>query len=319
MKKRFHLLIVIGVILVGFIIGSFFDLQIDQAIFQRNNGFGLFMASFGVYPCYACFAFVGGALLISSIKRKELPNWVKIISYVLSGVIYVMAVYLAAKEMPSANGYNNEKLTIVSYAVAAVVFAGCFVGGVFACKNRDNLKQIWVLSLVIVVIFTVALLPAGFLIKLVIHRPRYRLAVNGELTSFYNWWQMFPEYKNYISSPEHPIFVNGVEVTKEEFKSFPSGHSGTGMIMAMFLPFAAFFFPKLKGKEIILFYIGAAWGFLMMFSRLLVGAHYLTDTCMGSLICMVTFYVVNEFAIHKKLYDIEEKAIEAKEEPAPIE
>ena len=312
MKKRFHLLIVIGVILVGFVIGSFFDLQIDQAIFQRNNGFGLFMASFGVYPCYACFAFVGGALLISSIKRKELPNWVKIISYVLSGVIYVMAVYLAAKEMPSANGYNNEKLTIVSYAIAAVVFAGCFVGGVFACKNRDNLKQIWILSLVIVVIFTVALLPAGFLIKLVIHRPRYRLAVYGEKTAFYNWWQMFPEYKKYIDGPGNSVLVDGIPVTKEEFKSFPSGHTGTAMIMAMFLPYLSYFLPKLKGKEIWLFYGGVLWTVVMAFSRMLCGAHYLTDTCMGALIVMVVYFIVNEFAYRKGYFEEEKK-----EEPVP--
>ena len=90
--------------------------------------------------------------------------------------------------------------------------------------------------------------------------------------------------------------------------------------MAMFLPFAAFFFPKLKGKEIVLFYIGAAWGFLMMFSRLLVGAHYLTDTCMGSLICMVAFYVVNEFAVRKKLYEEPtSENIQEKEEIVPAE
>ena len=48
MKKRYHLLIIIGVLLIGFILGSFFDLQIDQAIYSHHDGFGLFMASFGV-------------------------------------------------------------------------------------------------------------------------------------------------------------------------------------------------------------------------------------------------------------------------------
>ena len=70
MKKRFHLLIITGILLVGFIIGSFLDLQINQAIFQKHNGFGLFMASFGVYPCYMGFAFAGGGLLITSMKEK---------------------------------------------------------------------------------------------------------------------------------------------------------------------------------------------------------------------------------------------------------
>ena len=314
MKKRFHLLIIIGVLLVGLILGSFFDLQIDQAIYSDQDGFGLFMASFGVYPCYAGLAFIGGGFLSTTLRRKDMHIIIKIISFGLSAVAYGMAIYLCGKEWPSPNGYDTPHLAWLSYLVAAIVFAGVYVGAFFVCKKGDP-KHLWTILVVMTAIFVIALLPAGFVIKLFIHRPRYRYAVRGGLTSFYNWWQMFPEYKNYIGET-----VFGHLITKEEFKSFPSGHSGTGMIMAMFLPFASYFFPKLKGKEVMLFYIGAGFGFLMMFSRLLVGAHYLTDTCMGSLICMVTFYVVNEVAVHKKLYDepvVEQVAENA--EPAPQE
>ena len=311
MKKRYHLLIIIGVLLVGLLLGSFFDLQINQAIYSDQDGFGLFMASFGVYPCYAGLAFLAGGFLSTTLRRKEMPLIGRIISFALSGLAYVMAVYLCGKELPSPNGYDTPQLAWLSYLISAVVFAGVYVGAFFVCKKGDA-KHLWTVLVIMTAIFVIALLPAGFVIKLIIHRPRYRYAVRGGLTSFYNWWQMFPEYKNYISTAENPIFVYGKEITKEEFKSFPSGHSGTGMIMAMFLPFASFFFPKLKGKEVMLFYIGAGWGFLMMFSRMLCGAHYLTDTCMGSLICMVTFYVVNEFANHKKLY--EEPVVEQQEE-----
>ena len=72
MKKRFHLLIIIAILVIGFVLGSFFDLQIDKALFVKDNAFGLIMASFGVYPCYAGLAFVGGGLMSTTIKRKEL-------------------------------------------------------------------------------------------------------------------------------------------------------------------------------------------------------------------------------------------------------
>ena len=62
MKKRFHFFIIIGLLLVGFILGSLFDFQIDEALFVENHPFGLIMASFGVYPCYAGLAFIGGGL-----------------------------------------------------------------------------------------------------------------------------------------------------------------------------------------------------------------------------------------------------------------
>ena len=311
MKKRFHLFIITGILLVGFIVGSFLDLQIDQALFNKNNGFGLFMASFGVYPCYAGLAFIGGGFLCTTVRRKELPLWGKIICYAASAAAYGMSIYLCGKEMPSPNGYNNKDLTIIAYLIPAVLFAGAYVGGYMVCRKGDA-KQLWIILLVMSVIFVIALLPAGFLIKLVIHRPRYRYAVRCGLTDYYNWWQPFSQYKDFISTDEHKYIIEGFEITKEEFKSFPSGHSGTGMILAMYLPFASYFFPKLKGKETFLFYGGAAFGFLMMFSRLLVGAHYLTDTCMGSLIVMVVFYVVNEFAYRKGFFN--EKEPEKKEE-----
>ena len=307
MKKRFHLLIITGILLVGFIIGSFLDLQINQAIFQKHNGFGLFMASFGVYPCYMGFAFAGGGLLITSMKRKDFPLWAKIICYTVSGIVYVLGIYLCGKDMPSVNGYNNPDLKILSFGIAAVVLAGAFVGGFFVCRKNDEVK-LWPLLVIMLVIFTFALLPAGYLIKLIIHRPRYRLFVEDASIPFCNWWQSFKEYKNYVGTTS----LSGYEITKEEFKSLPSGHSGTGMILTMFLPMLSYFFKKLKGKETILFYVGAVWGAIMMFSRMLCGAHYLTDVCAGSLIVMVVYYIVNEFAIRKGLY--EEKK---QEEPVP--
>ena len=313
MKKRYHLLIVIGVLLVGLIVGSFLDLDINKAIYSDGNHFGLIMASFGVYPCYAGLAFIGGGFLSTTLRRKDLATIWKILSFILSAAAYAMAIYLCGKEWPSTNGYNVLHLAWLSYLIAAIVFAGVYVWAFFVCKKGDA-EHLWTILLVMTAIFVIALLPAGFAIKLIIHRPRYRLAVRGGITPYFNWWEMFPEYKSFIGKEAF-----GQVITKEEFKSFPSGHSGTGMIMAMFLPFAAFFFPQLKGKEVVLFYIGVAWGLLMMFSRLLVGAHYLTDTCMGSLICMVTFYVVNEFAVHKKLYDLKEKSPITKEEAALIE
>ena len=302
MKKRFHLLIIIGILLIGFVLGSFFDLQIDAALYSDANPFGLIMASFGVYPCYAGLAFIGGGFLATSYKNKDMRLITRIVSYVLAIAAYGMAIYLCGKELPSPNGYDVPELAWLSYLICTVVFGGVFVWAFFVCRKGDR-NYLWKIIVIMTIIFVIALLPAGFVIKLFIHRPRYRYAVRGDLTAFYNWWEMFPEYKKYISSADNPIVVFGKEITKEEFKSFPSGHSGTGMIMAMFLPFASYFFPRLKGKEIVLFYTGAVWGFLMMYSRMLVGAHYLTDTCMGSLIVMIVFYITNEVAYRKKIFD----------------
>ena len=297
MKNRIHLLIVIAILLIGFVIGSFFDLEINQALFSKNNDFGLIMASFGVYPCYAGLAFIGGGLFSVSIKRKDLPLWGKVISCVLGSIAYALSVILCGREWPSVNGYNNPNLEVASYLISAFVFGGVFAFSFIICQKGDT-KQLWRVFIIMTIIFTFALIPTAVIIKAIMHRPRYRYLVRTGALDFKNWWQSVSNYKDYIG-----LDIEGFAVTKEEFKSFPSGHSGTGMIMAMFLSYAPIFFKKLEGKETLLFYFGVAYGLLMMFSRMLVGAHYLTDTCLASLIVMVVFYIVNEFALKKNLFE----------------
>ena len=167
MKKRFHLLIIIGLLLIGFIIGSFLDLEINEALFSKNNGFGLFMASFGVYPCYMGLAFIGGGLLSTTISRKkELPLWALVICFGLSGVAYLMGVYLCGREWPSVNGHNVPELAPLSYAIAATILGGVYAGAFFVCKKGDQ-KQLWTVLLLMTVIFVMALLPAGYVINLI--------------------------------------------------------------------------------------------------------------------------------------------------------
>ena len=74
MIKKRHFLIVMGILLIGLIVGSFLDLQINQAIFSDRNGFGIAMAAFGTLPCYGGLAFLGGALLSKftySVSKKS--------------------------------------------------------------------------------------------------------------------------------------------------------------------------------------------------------------------------------------------------------
>ena len=253
------------------------------------------MASFAVYPCYAGLAFIGGGLLSTTIKRKDMPLWLKILSFFLSGVALVMAVYLCAREWPSSNGFNNKDLIIPSYAISVLALGGVAFLAYKVCAKGDP-KQLWTALIVMTVIFVLALLPTGFVVKLIIHRPRYRYCVREGVTDFYNWWQTCKEYKEII---DKKLVIDGFLIDKEEFKSFPSGHSGTAAIMMMFLPYTSLFFNRMKGKETLMFYLGFAWTLLMMFSRMLVGAHFLTDTCMGAMVIMVVFFVVHVFATSK--------------------
>ena len=74
----------------------------------------------------------------------------------------------------------------------------------------------------------------------------------------------------------HPNGINGN-------KSFPSGHTaGAGMsYLMMLLPLCT---DRFKGKERLCFLLPFAYTSLVAFSRLVMGAHYLSDVAMGGAI-----------------------------------
>lgn len=297
MIKKRHFVIVISLLLIGVVIGSFFDLQITAGLFAKNDFTGLLFSSFGTYPCYMGMAFIGGGLFSTTIKRKELPWWGKLFCFFLSALAYVLSIVIAAKDLPSVNGFNNPKLAPISYTICALLFSATFVLAFYVCK-KGNVKYLWNILLIMAMVYILGMLPASYAIKLVIHRPRYRFLVREGLTEFHNWWESQSNYKDFLDGS---YVVDGHVITKEEFKSFPSGHSGAAAILMMLLPSLTLFFEKLKGKETLLFYTGFVWTLINMFFRLRVGAHFLSDTCVGSLIVLGVFFAFHEFAKSKNI------------------
>ena len=84
-------------------------------------------------------------------------------------------------------------------------------------------------------------------------------------------------------------------VAAEEFKSFPSGHTAnaSSLMLLCLLPMLR---PKLAAKQTILFLIGFSWTVLVAASRIIMGAHYLTDTIAGFAVGLMMLAGVNWYA-----------------------
>ena len=93
----------------------------------------------------------------------------------------------------------------------------------------------------------------------------------------------------------------------EEFKSFPSGHVGASMVTCLFISILPLINKEYEKYQIPLFYCFFAWSLLVAFSRMLVGAHFLSDVSMGGLIASTCMLINNEvlIVVNRK---IEEKA-----------
>ena len=125
-------------------------------------------------------------------------------------------------------------------------------------------------------------------------RPRFRFLYTyaSTMSDYRNWWETGTSVKD--------AYINTMGVTSEEFKSFPSGHTATIFSLIPFLVYL----PKINEKyckyETILFYIGLIWILLVAFSRMLVGAHFLTDVSFGLLIGVAIFTCFDLVLFNKK-------------------
>ena len=294
MKRRWHFYIVGGLLLIGLLLGSFFDLQINQAIFSKNDGFGLTISVVGLIPGYGVLAFLGGVLVALTYKNEKFKKWMRILFYCISLALYLVATYFIGRDVFSDNGF---------YIPSLDPWLGCIIMGVvmlpvtyfgFWCGKKNENPNMWIIVFILAFAMFMALVPGTTLLKAIMHRPRYRIAVHDAYCEFHAWWQPCKEYKDIING------APGV-LTKEEFKSFPSGHATAVMCSLIFACIIPLLNKKWMKYQLPIFYGALAFSLLVMFSRLLVGAHYLSDVCMGGLLAVIFFYIANEVIIQKFL------------------
>ena len=303
-RMRLHIYILIGFFLITFILGSIFDYQINKALFSDKNTSGLILSVIGTIPGYGMLAVLGGGFIALGLK-KQYKLVFNIIFYILAAVLVVLGIFFSGREFFGPNGFTNEKIKFVGYIIATPIMGGLGFLGYYLFKKSEA-KYLLPLLIIMGVLIFIALVPGVTLLKSIFHRPRYRSIqlYEAEGLVFHNWWTRCENYE---------ALMGQFNLLKEEFKSFPSGHAGASLVFA----FSVNFLPKLDKKyeplQIPLFYAGFIWTILISFSRLWVGAHFLSDVSMGALITAICLLIGNELVINLKFFK-EEKLEEKKEE-----
>lgn len=298
MKNRKIYIIPLTVFTIGIILGSLFDLQVSSALYSSKDVFGLAMASFGHWVGYSFLALMAGFIFRSGLKEKV--TWQKICEIALGVVGYFASTWLAGKEVSSVNGYNTPELKWLWVIVCGVLFAAIFFFGNIYGKKNEN-KAIILALFILVVFMMIELIPVSQILKSLVRRPRYRVVANdayGYQASFTNWWETFKGFDDLLAAnPTADHF-------SEHFRSFPSGHAGVAGIMMFGLPYLTLIEEKLKGKEFLLFIIGFIFTLLMCLSRIIVGAHYLSDVSFGGLFMTIFCIIANEINLRFVLKNV---------------
>ena len=154
----------------------------------------------------------------------------------------------------------------------------------------------------------ITLVPGVTLLKSIFHRPRFRSIIATDYgVEFHNWWVRCGNYKQYME-----VF----NLPKEEFKSFPSGHTGAAAVLIIVAPFLPMLDEKYQKLQLPLIYGALAWTLLVAFTRMLVGAHFLSDISMGAILAVVCMLIGNEILIHLKTLNpkpVEEEPVQQPE------
>lgn len=281
---RYCLYGVLFLFLSLFIIGTFFDYEINDALFHNLDTFGLTVSVIGTVPGYGMFSIIGGGFLAFGLRKEDYPKWGRILFFVGSIICLGVPTYFAGNEFFGPNGFYFVAKQFWGYFIAFPVMVGFTYLGYIMFKNNEN-KNLWILLLTLLVAFALALTLGVNVLKVIFRRPRFRSVMNEGL-DFYHWYERCDDYSE---------LVRLYELTSEEFKSFPSLHAANSIgvsLMALFLPVAN---PKFKKFQLPIFFGGLAFALLVMFARLYVGAHYLSDVSMGAIISVIMFWIAAEF------------------------
>lgn len=258
-----------AILLLLFLIGSFFDYPIGQAFANSESKWATFLQNGGAFPNVLLSVFAGEILYQKSIRLKN--QFFKIISIIFSFLFpltrfwsYLIEI-LDQFDLEIAEVKNDFSGTIfvILYILCYFVFHYILQTTWLSKKSNTFLNKLMVIGIAGVVVDTATSTIVNQ-IKDYVSRPRPFIVFSGEAT-FKRWFE-----------------INGM-LGSGDFTSFPSGHTRC-FFMSLYFPM--FVENNIKLKKFWL-YMGIIYSFLGAFSRIVMTKHYLSDVMMGGIIAFL--------------------------------
>ena len=294
--RAFYAVVIVCVI--GIIVGSFCDFQINERLAHVTKPGSVF-AAFGCYFSY-CLYPAAGMCLYKGLKKKGLP----MAGTVLLLVGWFLAVYYTNSYSGGkvrdlfhyAAGESSPWLSVLSWLIIAALYVWPMLVCSRTLDDRDADKLIAVGA---------AILAAGVLadnvnlwLKQVASRPRYKylLTLDDPVSEYRNWWQMVPNLAG----------------SNDSYKSWPSGNMTIASMMFSLPMLADLSKKRSSTKNIICFAIAAVFVVVYAYNRIHMTNHFLTDVCFGTLITYLIYSVVSAAFLsgnHNGKQDVEKEGV----------
>lgn len=325
-------LIFVGLLLVA----TFCDYQVSEILTKNalkdgeyfsNDFFGVFFECVGCVPIYLMIAFALCVLFWSGLKvvkdkNKALGIALSVVCaigvvaacwYTVKDVFKYILEHVAANVISANGGVVGGTLEAIDayrhsftvYAVEAALGAFIAVPSILVTKlfSRDTILKL----LRFILAAAIGILVANVLIMIIkdpIGRMRFR-AINstvgdsfiksGEANGFTRWYVINGQPTKEVLARFESIY--GVD---DAFKSFPSGHTcSAGTVYALIMIPDLFELKHKKGAKIACWAVPIAYTALVAISRIVVGAHYMSDVLIGGTLAFVCIAIMWEIFIRK--------------------
>lgn len=255
-----------GIQILILLVGTFADFQLSQMVYSDDNAFGIIFEILGELPLSMMATAAALYKGLSYFEKKKVSS---ILHFVLSGLFAMMSAF----QIP-------HYLKTTSLLISGIVFVLMLGSMLFVVSKfeRNDETLIKYASLVIFVAFMNVFVIN--VIKQFWGRERYRhMVAENNFDGFSKW------------------FIPQGIASGDEFKSFPSGHSANASIVMLI---ALFPFKKTE-KVNKVFVCVAIYTMLVQFSRIIQGAHFLSDVTMGVIIGLLMIVLGNKLFTKFKL------------------
>ena len=269
----------------GMAIGTGSDMDIAVAVYSPDNVFWRIFTIIGQYPYMALWVFYMG-VICRQVRNSDMPGRKKTVWTVVCGYLGLSTSVICSWAMFAADtigGVLPQTINNLPVIAAGALFGvyPLFFLGLFTSGNEYDKRLLK--RLIALCVVMLAALYVMVMIKLFFCRPRYRLLLQDMPGVTYHPW--------YLPFEGAGDLIRGMGIDWNDFRSFPSGHSLGSMGLIFALPPLAEVYSCRRSRKILLFAAGAVFAVLVGISRMVMGAHFISDVCMGWLIAELFAFV----------------------------
>lgn len=255
---------------IGFVIGTRYDFEIASKLFMKDNLFSYLFEVITPLLVTSLMTFASSLLYFVQVHKRQ-----SVVHYYVTLFVFVVSIVIAF-----VVNYGYLQLIGVLYTIIVSLLMMLWV---FHLVQDESLmySRIAIAILLIMILSIVSV----DVIKIVWGRVRFR-AMQDNLDVYTNWY--------IINGNRFASLIPSLE----ERKSFPSGHSMWSAVL-LSISMLALAHPKWYRYEYRVVIGGLVLAIIIMVSRMLQGAHFLSDVCFGFSLGLIIYVMVRRWIVVK--------------------